>query len=126
MYGLWTPVLLIPSSQKYVTNQPEIIDFSCPHRDAYHSAIPVAHFYLFSSLPIDINIYGFPGGSMVEYLPANAEEAGDVDLIPGSGRSPGGGNGNPPQYSCLGDPMDRGAWQATMHRVAKESNTTER
>ena len=50
---------------------------------------------------------GFPGGSVVKNLPANA---GDVGLIPGSGRSRRGGNGNPLQYSCLGNPMDRGAW----------------
>ena len=58
---------------------------------------------------------GFPGGSVVKNLPANA---GDVDLIPGSGRSPGEGNGNPLQYSCLGNPH-RGAWWATVHGVAK-------
>ena len=50
--------------------------------------------------------------------------AGDLDLIPGSGRSPGEGNGSPLQYSCLGNPMDRGAWQAKVHGVAKESDTT--
>ena len=50
--------------------------------------------------------------------------AGDSGAIPGSGRSPGGGNGNPLQYSCLGNPMDRGAWRATVHRVAG-SDTTE-
>ena len=50
---------------------------------------------------------GFPGGSMVKNLPANV---GDVDLIPGSGRSPGEGNGNLLQYSCLEYSMDRGAW----------------
>ena len=44
--------------------------------------------------------------------------------VSGSGRSPGEGNGNPPQYSCLGNPMDRGAWQATVHGVTKESDTT--
>ena len=43
----------------------------------------------------------------------------DVCLIPGSGRAPGGGSGNPPQYSCLGNPMDRGAWWATVHKVAE-------
>ena len=46
-------------------------------------------------------------------------QAGDVGSIPGLGRSPGEGNGNPVQYSCLGSPMDREAWQATVHGVAK-------
>ena len=50
--------------------------------------------------------------------------AGDVGSIPGSGRSPGGGNGNPLQYSCLGNPMDRGAWGATIYGVVKDSDTT--
>ena len=49
---------------------------------------------------------------------------GDVGLIPGSGRSPGGGNGNPLQYSCLEHPMDRRAWRAPIHGVTKESDTT--
>ena len=52
-------------------------------------------------------------------------QAGDAGSIPGSGRSPGGGNGNRLQYSYLGNPMDRGAWQATVHGVAKELDTTE-
>ena len=64
---------------------------------------------------------GFPSGSVVKNPPANA---GDTGSIPGSGRSPGEGNGNPLQYSCLGNPMDRGAWQATVHGVAKELDTT--
>ena len=49
---------------------------------------------------------------------------GDTDSIPGSGRSPGGGNGSPLQYSCLGNPMDRGAWKATVHEVTKELDVT--
>ena len=53
-----------------------------------------------------------------------AADAGDVDSIPGLGRSPEEGNGNPLQYSCLENPMDREAWQATIHGVAKESDTT--
>ena len=57
-----------------------------------------------------------PGCSAVKNPPANA---GDVGLIPGSGRSPGEGNGNPLQYSCLENPMDRGAWWATVHGVTK-------
>ena len=62
---------------------------------------------------------GLPGGAVVKNLPANAGEAGDVVSIPGSGRFPGGGNGNPLQYSCLENPMDRGAWWATVHEVAE-------
>ena len=59
---------------------------------------------------------GFPGCSGV--LPANAGDTGD-GMIPGSGRYPGGGNGNPLQYSYLENPMDRGDWWATVHGVAK-------
>ena len=56
---------------------------------------------------------------MVKNLPANAGDIRDVGSIPELGRSPGGGHGNPLQYSCLENPMDRGAWQATVHRIAK-------
>ena len=56
---------------------------------------------------------------MIKNPPANAADAEDVGSIPGSGRSPGEGNGNPLQYSCLGNPMDRGARRATVHGVAK-------
>ena len=62
---------------------------------------------------------GFPGGSVVKNLPANAGDAGDMDSIPGLGRSPAGGNGNPLQYSCLENPMDRGTWQPRVHRVTE-------
>ena len=67
---------------------------------------------------INIFIYrlGFPGGSEVK---ASACNAGDLGSIPGSGRSPGEGNDNPLQYSCLENPMDGGGWWATVHRVAK-------
>ena len=66
----------------------------------------------------------FLGEIVVKNPPANAGHAADVSLIPGLGRSPGGGNGNPLQYSCLGNPMDREARQATVHGVAKQSDTT--
>ena len=56
---------------------------------------------------------------MVENPPANTRDARDESSIPGSGRSPGEGNGNPLQYSCLGNPMDRGAWQAMVHGILK-------
>ena len=64
---------------------------------------------------------GFLGGSTVKNLPANA---GDAGSIPGSGKSPGEGNDKPLQYSCLGNSMDRGAWWATVHGVAKELDMT--
>ena len=66
---------------------------------------------------------GYPGGSMIKNLPANA---GDLGSVPGSGRTPGGGHGNPLQDSCLGNPMDRGAWQGYSPWSRKESDTTER
>ena len=61
-------------------------------------------------------VQGFPGGSVVKNLPA---KAGDKGLIPGLGRSPGEGNGNSRQYSCLENPMDRGAWWTAVHGVVK-------
>ena len=72
--------------------------WNCPN---YHSSV--------------INL-SFSGGSVAKNLPANA---GDSGLIPGSGRSPGEGNGNPLQYSWLGNPMDGGAWKAIVHGVEK-------
>ena len=62
---------------------------------------------------------GCPGGSVVKNLPA---DAGDVGSIPGWGRSRGGGNSSPLQYSCLENPKGRGAWQAIVHGVAKSLN----
>ena len=61
-------------------------------------------------------VWGFTHGSVVKNLPANG---GDAGLIPGCGTSPGEGNGNPLQYCCLENPMERGAWRATVHGVAK-------
>ena len=58
---------------------------------------------------------GFPGGSVVKNLPASAGDTEDLGSFPGLGRSPGVGNGNPLQYSCLDNPMDRGAWRAMTH-----------
>ena len=65
---------------------------------------------------------GFPGGSVVKNMPVNTGAAGDMGLIPELGRSPGEGNSNPLQYSCQVNPMDRGAWRATVHGV-KNSQT---
>ena len=65
------------------------------------------------------NLMGFPGGSVTENLPVNARDAGYVGSIPGSGRSPGVGNGNLLQYSCLKNHMDRESWRAAVHGAAK-------
>ena len=75
----------------------------------------------FESWPLDTStkylwLTGFPGGSYGKESTCNA---GDPVLIPGSGRFPGEGKGNPLQYSCLGNPMDTGAWQVTVHGVTR-------
>ena len=64
-----------------------------------------------------------PNGSAGKESACNAGNIGDTGSVPGSGRSPGGGNGNPLQYSCLENPTDRGAWQATVHPVAEPGAT---
>ena len=73
-------------------------------------------------LQLDNVKFSFPGDSVVKNPPANA---GDVGLIPGLGRSPGEGNGNPLQYSCMGNRMDKGAQLAIVHGVAKDLDPAE-
>ena len=68
------------------------------------------------SLTLTARTWGVPGASAGEESACNA---GDADLTPGTGRAPGGGNSSPLQHSCLGHPMDRGAWQAAVHGVTK-------
>ena len=72
-----------------------------------------------SSASTGLMTKGFPGGSVVKNPPANAGTTGDSGSIPRSGRSPRGGHGNPLQYSCRENPVDRGAWWAIFHRIAK-------
>ena len=67
---------------------------------------------------------GFLGGTVVKNLPTSEGDAGDSDLIPGSGRSAGAGNGNPLWYSCLENPRDRGTWRATVYGVIKQAHNT--
>ena len=83
--------------------------------------------YLLNNSQHLLNMYhqGFLGGSVAKNLPANAGEPGNMGLIPGQGRSLGGGNGNTFQYSCLENPMDRGVWQAIAQGVTKQSDVTE-
>ena len=75
----------------------------------------VAHVFMLASRSLGASQVAL----VVKNLPAYAGEVRDVGLIPGLGGSPGGGHGNLLQYSCLGNPMDRGAWWATVHRAAK-------
>ena len=67
---------------------------------------------------------GLPRWLVVKNLPANAIDVGDIVSIPGSGRSPGGGNGNPLQYSCLGNPMDKRVWWGRKARLSMHAHTT--
>ena len=68
---------------------------------------------------LTINVFGFPGGSVGKESTSNA---GDLGLIPGLGKSPGGGHGNPLQYSCLENSMEKGSWQDTVHGIAKSQS----
>ena len=71
-----------------------------------------------------VNLFSpLPAGAVAKNLPANAEDTRDMGSIPRSRRFPGGGNGNLLLYSCLENPMDRGAWQATVHGVTKSERT---
>ena len=79
------------------------------------------HYSTITEVSTCICYFSFPHGSLAKWPPVNA---GDVSLIPGLGRSPGKGNSKSLQYSCLGNPMDRGAWQAIVHGVAKNLDMT--
>ena len=81
--------------------------------------LSVSHFFFLNFLGYVIYIPGFPRGAVVKNMPANAGGTGNMGSVPGLGKSPGEGNGNPLQYSCLENPMDREAWWATVHGVSK-------
>ena len=87
----------------------------------FSNCLLVRYIYIRIQLIFYIDRKGFPAGA-VEKVPTNAGDARDAGSIPGSGRSPGEGNGNPLQYSCLENSMDRGAWQAAVRGVAKSQN----
>ena len=111
----WPLVSVVSASPSYLTLSLFPINFRIQRRDGHH-------FDLFVSLqrPLQIliscSVAGFPGGSEVK---VSAWNAGDPGLIPGLGRSPGEGNDNPLQYSCLENPMEGGAWWATVHGVTR-------
>ena len=77
-------------------------------------------------LVLSLPVIGLPWWLSSKESACNSGGAGDVDLTPGSGRSAGGDHGNPLQYSCLGNPMDRGAWWATVHGAAKSQTRLKR
>ena len=106
------------SSRACVLNQYAMLPHSSTMLQRIENILIIYIFNLYNL--IFVVIYGFPGGpTVVKNLPANAGGARDVGLIPGSGRSPGEGNGNSLQYSCLENSIDKGVWQATVHRVTK-------
>ena len=96
---------------------PSMVSQRVGHGDSWVGKFP----WRSGRLPTPVFL-GFPGGSDGKESACNA---GDLDSIPGLGRSPGGGHGNPLQYSCLENPMDRESWRATVHGVHKETDTTE-
>ena len=95
-----------------------VVDLQCFRWDSFSDSFPLRLYKVLNIIPCAIQL-GFSGGSAVKNLPANAGDTWDGSLILGLGRSPGEGNGNPLQYSCQDNPMDRGAWRAIVHRVAK-------
>ena len=114
--------LLIFSSD--VSNpQPNTTIITCCFGSCIFFILEVHFFFKYACYFVEFPIpcVGFLGGSVVKNLPVNA---GDLGSIPGLGRCPGGGNGSPLQYSCLGNPTDRGDWRATVHG-SQESDTAE-
>ena len=91
----------------------EKLRFTCKEDIIIAMNFPIVTILKHSSTP------GFPGGASDQESTCNEGDVRDVGLIPGSERSPGGGHGNPLQYSCLENPMVRGAWWAMVHRVTK-------
>ena len=85
----------------------------------YFEFIKIQYFFSCNLDFIKTSAWGFPGGSLGKESSCNAGDTEDTSLVPGLGRSPRGGHGNPLQYSCLEDSMDRGDWRATVQRVTK-------
>ena len=117
------PVVEIQSLNHWTTREDPPIAIYC---DMFYVSYSFMHHLMVVYLPGIVVKYvglrGFPSGSLVRNLPANAGAVRDLGFIPGSGTSPGGGNGNLLHYFCLENPMDRGTWRATVHRTA-ESQT---
>ena len=118
---------------RVLISQPETEPFPCQWKPRVLTTGPpgkspivlITYMLVFSNFKIPWTKYSlsvgqlFPNGSVGKKSTCNAGDTGDGSLIPGSGRSPGGGNGNPLQYSCLKHPMERGAWRTSVHGIAK-------
>ena len=110
---LWLVTLHLTSSRRQKPSGRHLLIFVLPNLYTHlHKSFSV----LFGKYP---SFWGFPGGVVVKNPPPNAGHSEDMGSISRLGRSPGGGNGNPLQYSCLENSMGRGAWRATMHGVSK-------
>ena len=105
--------LLLTSSRRQKPSGRHLLIFVLPN---LYTHLHMSFSVLFGKYP---SFWGFPGGAVVKNTPANAGHSEDMGSISRLGRSPGGGNGNPLQYSCLENSTGRGTWQATMHGVSK-------
>ena len=106
-------------TQKYELLQ--LLQSALDHKCCFNLVLAFRqHFWICSILShTPCKVGGSPNHSVGKDSACNAEAIGDMDLIPGAGRSPGGENGNPLQYSCRENPMDRGSWRATVQRLTK-------
>ena len=97
-----------------------------PQASSLGSSLGALELKIHHCIPSLQTVLGFPGGAIGKEPACQCSEIRDMGLIPGLGRSPGGGHGNLLQYSCLENPMDGGAWQATVHKAAQSQTQLKR
>ena len=116
-----TPHYTLPILHKILNSCPQLFHFMLENlvNSTWTLVYLVCIAYIMHIYVTYTILWGFLGDSLIKNLPTNAGDSESVGLIPESGRSPWEENGNPNQYSCLESPMDRGAWQVTVHGVEK-------